>query len=134
MGHPAITIARPNLVVIEGGRPGHALSAWTPTREMLFLGGIMVVLQVCDGVLTAVGMNAFGLKAEGNLLLRMLMEQIGWLPALLAAKCAAISIVAALCLLSARVLWVSRALKIMIAVYFFAAIVPWSAIILLRVS
>ncbi|NLF25681.1 MAG: hypothetical protein GX589_08520 [Deltaproteobacteria bacterium] len=100
-----------------------------PTREVAVLGLVLCLLQVMDGILTAAGVNMFGVSAEGNVLLRYLMEQIGLIPALAAAKCAAIAATVTLCMLATQVSWISRALKGVIAIYLLAAIVPWTFIL-----
>ena len=45
--------------------------------EVQILGVILATLQVLDGTLTAIGIHIDGTSAEGNLLLRALMENIG---------------------------------------------------------
>ena len=114
--------------VVEGSYSSSRIAA--PTREVIILALVLTALQVCDGILTAIGINAFGISAEGNGLLRYLMELIGFVPALIVAKSAAIMIIGVLCSLSARVAWIRHAMKVVIGVYLIAAVVPWSMILL----
>jgi len=100
-----------------------------PPKEILVLGSILIVLQVIDGLLTAYGVKSLGIYAEGNPFIRSLMEQIGHVPALVIVKATAAFIIAHLCTLSHTVSWISGALKGMIGVYLFAAILPWTAIL-----
>lgn len=98
-------------------------------REVLIVGIVLALLQVADGVLTGIGMAHFGTSAEGNPLLRALMHQMGYIPALVAAKSISIMIVATLCLLAAKINWVVSAMKLVALVYIGAAVVPWSIIL-----
>lgn len=104
-----------------------SISTWS--TEVLILGLIMSTLQVLDGVLTAIGIGHFGTGAEGNALLRALMETVGAVPALVLVKGIAISIIFLLCSLASRVRWLPLAIKGMIGIYLFAAIIPWSYIL-----
>lgn len=104
-----------------------SISSWS--TEVFVLGLIMATLQVLDGVLTAIGIEHFGTGAEGNALLRELMELIGHVPTLIIVKGIAISIIFLLCSLASRVTWLPLAIKAMIGVYLFAAIIPWSYIL-----
>ena len=103
-----------------------------PSRQVLILGSLVAILQILDGILTGIGVSLMGISAEGNGLLRMLMEQIGTVPALLAAKLLAILVVATLCVLASEVRWVTRALQGVIVLYLVCAIIPWSTILLTR--
>ena len=104
-----------------------------PSREVMILGGFLCFLQILDGILTGLGMHHFGLDAEGNILLRFLMSQLGYIPALILAKSVAIAVVCILCSLSRRVDWLDSALRLLIVIYLSAAVIPWTAIMLLRV-
>ena len=97
--------------------------------EILLLGVILIVLQVLDGVLTGMGMRHFGIYAEGNLLLQQLMHAIGCVPALLLAKGVAIAVICTLCILSNRISWVGHAMKVVIGIYLFAAVIPWTLLL-----
>ena len=45
-----------------------------PSREIVMLAGVMALLQVLDGLLTAIGVTHLGTAAEGNILIRHLMQ------------------------------------------------------------
>lgn len=99
------------------------------SKEILILGAMLIVLQFLDGLLTAMGINVFGISAEGNPMIRYFMSQFGHIPALIIVKSLAIAIVCYLCSLSNQILWISGAMKGMICIYLCAAIIPWSAIL-----
>lgn len=120
---------QPNFTLIDGGQKTGVIAA-RPSREMIFLSAVLIFLQISDGVLTALGMTMFGTEAEGNLLLRTLMESWGYIPALVIAKSFAIVVIGMLCYLSTVVAWLPRAMRCVIAVYLLAAIIPWSYILL----
>ncbi|MDC0357345.1 DUF5658 family protein [Oligoflexia bacterium] len=109
------------------------LGVRTPAKEVIILGIVLAVLQILDGILTGIGIYHFGTSAEGNLVLKSLMDQIGYAPALILIKSLAILIVAALCYLSSIVAWLKSALKAVIFIYLGAAIIPWTAIIVTRI-
>lgn len=102
------------------------------SSDIVVLGLILAALQVLDGLLTAIGVSHLGTSAEGNMLIRHLMEAWGYGPALIAIKSLALMIVALLCFLATSVSWVRFAMKGVIALYLLAAIIPWSTIILTR--
>ena len=103
------------------------------SNEVIVLGSILAVLQILDGILTTLGVSHFGTDAEGNVILRSLMEIIGHVPALIVAKSLAIAVIATLCVLSKKITWVGRAFKFVIGIYLFAAIIPWTMILVTRV-
>jgi uncharacterized membrane protein len=94
---------------------------------------ILALLQVLDGVLTATGVSIFGTRAEGNLFLRQLMELFGSVPTLAVVKTMAILIVLALAQLQHQVSWVQSAVRGITLIYLFAAIFPWTWILLSHV-
>jgi len=104
--------------------------AGTPTKEILILSAILIFLQISDGILTALGIHIYGIGAEGNILLRVLMEKWGYLPVLVAAKSFAIIAIGLLYMLAMRVSWLSKAMKCVIVIYLAAAIIPWSLVLL----
>lgn len=97
------------------------------------LGTALILCQVLDGVLTGIGVFHFGPGIEANLLLRSAMESIGSLEALVVFKLSAIIIVISLCYLSGRVFWIRTAMKALIAVYVFGAILPWGVMLFNRI-
>lgn len=131
MSDLAVTLTRSFPVCAEWAPK--SLSIALPERHILTLGAILIVLQILDGVFTALGVSHFGINAEGNLFIRSLMEIWGPTTALLAVKGVAISVVCALCALAHKVLWIAAAMRGVIAVYMIAAIIPWSGILLTRI-
>ena len=103
------------------------------TREVLILGGILALLQVMDGVLTAIGVGHFGHASEANLAIRYLMDLWGHIPALVVVKGFAICVVGALIFLSRHVAWIPQAMKAVIALYMGAAIIPWTGVLVTKV-
>lgn len=106
------------------------LSSPLIAQDVFFLAIVLAVLQVLDGVLTGIGIMHWGVGAEGNLIVRTIMEQLGFVPALVLVKSAALVVIALLCYLSKNVLWIGTALKAVIAIYLCAAIIPWTSLIL----
>jgi hypothetical protein len=101
-----------------------------PSSRITLLMATLITLQVLDGALTFTGMHTFGLDAEGNPFLRTLMELLGLLPALLITKGVCIGIVIALYQQVTRISWLGHALGGIAAVYTFAAVIPWSYLLL----
>lgn len=98
---------------------------------IVVVGALLCLLQILDGVFTGIGMARFGTEAEGNALLRSLMELIGYVPALIIAKGAVVGVVIILCRLARSIKWLPWALQGVTAVYFFAAILPWTYLLML---
>ncbi|MCX6115167.1 MAG: DUF5658 family protein [Proteobacteria bacterium] len=118
--------ARPQLAVINGGL------ASSTQREIFLLGAILATLQILDGILTAIGMASFGTGMEGNVLLRTLMQTIGYLPALILVKGFSLGMVTMLCWQAHNVYWIKTALRGVIAIYIAFAVAPWSYILTLE--
>ena len=102
-------------------------------RQILALGFALIVLQILDGVFTAIGVAHFGAGIEGNILIRHLIGVIGYIPALVVVKSIGIAVVIALCMVGQSVRWLGLAMKSVIAIYLFAAIIPWSFILIKHV-
>ena len=100
--------------------------------EIYIVGIILITLQILDGLLTGIGVSKFGAYAEANILIRTLILQWGPIAALVIVKSLAIAIVLILCHLASKINWVTSALKGVIALYLCAAIIPWTAILILR--
>lgn len=100
-------------------------SGFSTSQEMLFLGVLMIVIQLVDGLLTGIGVYKFGIDIEGNTLVKSLMYQIGYLNALVFVKTLSISVVLILMSLSEKVLWIPKAMKATIGIYILFAILPW---------
>lgn len=84
-----------------------------------------LITQILDGVLTYIGVSAFGIHAEGNPILAYLMASYGEVVALAAAK-----IVAAMCGVALYVLAVDRLLAMLTLIYIGAALIPWTLVLL----
>ncbi len=105
----------------------------TPSKEMIILSSLIALLQVLDGVLTAIGISHFGTAAEANGLIRILMERFGYVPALITVKSFALVVIVALCYLSGSVPWLKKAMQGIAVIYLGAAIIPWSAVLISKV-
>jgi hypothetical protein len=97
--------------------------------DLMMLGIALMAVQVWDAWLTARGISHFGIAAEGNILLRFLMDQYGYINALILAKTAALCVIVGLVFLAQRIVWLPHALRAVVVVYIFAAIIPWSIIL-----
>jgi hypothetical protein len=80
--------------VLEGGK-GKART--TPDEGIVILGALLIAAQVLDGALTIGGVWTYGTGAEGNPMLRALMELIGLTPAVIVTKLACSALVVVLC-------------------------------------
>jgi hypothetical protein len=89
---------------------------------------VFLVAQVLDGTLTYLGVVTFGIAREGNPLLAALMETFGHGPALVAAK-----VVASVLGIALHVARVHLAVALLSAFYVMAAVLPWTALLLLHV-
>ena len=98
-------------------------------KEVIVFGFALALIQLTDGILTACGVTFFGTMSEGNPVVRNLMEVVGHIPALVLIKSLALIVIYYLCILSTQVYWIENALKWIIGLYLFTAIIPWSAII-----
>jgi hypothetical protein len=83
-----------------------------------------VLTQALDGLLTYIGVNTFGLRAEGNPVIAWLMDSFGNGAGLAAAKCAAICFGVALYLSN-----VPKAVAGLACFYLLVAICPWLALL-----
>ena len=99
------------------------LPVLTPTYQLALL---LIVLQISDAYLTAIGVSRFGFEAEGNPFLRPLMENFGHVPVLITVKTLAIACIVMLAEFATQVRWIPKALWAMSCFYFFVAIVPWT--------
>lgn len=99
------------------------------SNGIVILAAILIALQVLDGILTGFGMSLFGTAAEGNSLLRSLMDVIGYVPALIIAKSAAIAVICFICKVAKSYSWIKYALAGSVLIYVFAAIIPWFVIL-----
>jgi hypothetical protein len=81
---------------------------------------LFVVAQIWDGVFTYVAVGAYGLMAEGNLLLATWMGLVGTAPTLLGAK-----LLASVCGVLLYVRGVHRTLAVLTLLYMAGAVGPW---------
>jgi tRNA A-37 threonylcarbamoyl transferase component Bud32 len=96
-----------------------------PSRDFIFLGVFLASLQVFDGMLTSMGLTRFGTHAEGNPMMRFLIEHIGAHQALVTVKVMAVVLVAFLTVLAKRAKWIKDLIGVLSCIYLFAAVLPW---------
>jgi hypothetical protein len=109
--------------------PANRSEVSSVTKEIIVLGLVLAVLQVIDGVFTGIGVSHFGTEIEGNILIRSLMEQIGFVEALIVVKGFALVVIVAICSLAGKVKWLGFAMRGIAVIYIAAAVIPWSYII-----
>jgi hypothetical protein len=85
---------------------------------------VFVLAQALDGVLTYVGVSSVGHVTEGNPLVAGLVGALGLGPGLLSAKLWACGLGGLLHLSGTH-----RLVALLAAVYFLAAIIPWTAVL-----
>jgi hypothetical protein len=93
-----------------------------PTTRLIL--SIFLIAQACDGLFTYVAVQAFGLVAEGNMLLSTWMMLIGAGPAIFGAK-----VMAAGCGVLLYCLGIHRVLLGLTLFYGVAAIAPWLVVL-----
>lgn len=96
-----------------------------PSRDFIFFGVFLASLQFFDGVLTSMGMDKFGLHAEGNPFLRNIFYKFGHENTMLVVKSLAIIAVIFLTILAKRIKWIKDLIGALSFIYLFAAILPW---------
>ena len=96
----------------------HFIAAVAITSQLVL--AVFLVTQAYDGLFTYMAVNAYGVMAEGNLLLATWIDLIGAGPAILAAK-----LLAASCGVLLYCLGVRRALLGLTIFYALGAIGPW---------
>lgn len=100
--------------------------------QVVFIGILLCLLQVLDGVFTFIGVSRFGLEIEGNPLVRFLMESFGYATALAGIKGIATLIVLFLIYLAKEISWMNKALSAVSVVYVLTAILPWTYILFFK--
>jgi hypothetical protein len=95
------------------------------TKIIIFL----VMLQIADGVLTALGLLKAGSITGGNLLLQTMMSYVGVVPTLMFVKALAVIALGFLFVVARKFHWIELALKGLAVVYTTAAIIPWTIIL-----
>ncbi len=99
------------------------------SRKAFILGSILLVCQILDGILTYLGLALLGISMEANTFLRELMHAYGKAPALFATKFMAIALVVLLTMYAHRRRWIRPIIAILIGIYVFLAVLPWTYII-----
>ena len=103
-----------------------------PSREVIYFGIFLGSLQVLDGLLTSEGLKRFGIEAEGNPLLRGLMQHVTPDQALFLVKSFAVLVVIGLTLLAKRAKFVKDVIGVLSCIYLCTAIIPWLYILIAR--
>lgn len=85
---------------------------------------LFLLAQCFDGVLTYVGVTAFGIGIEGNPLIAALMTEFGSGPALMGAK--GVATILGICL---HLREVHVTIAVLTGFYVAVAIVPWTALL-----
>jgi len=116
----------PELQVILGGGSDSLLHS---TSNVVWIGSLIIFLQLLDGALTAIGISVYGIYAEGNPILRSLMSLIGFIPAIVLTKAICVGFTVYLCSQAKGMHWVSLALRCVAILYAFIAIIPWTLIL-----
>ena len=104
------------------GSTGFAVGGGVLTPHLVL--AIFLVAQAYDGLFTYVVVDAYGVIAEGNLLLATWIDLVGAGPAILGAK-----LMAAACGVLLHCLGVQRALLGLTVFYAVAAIAPWLVVL-----
>lgn len=99
------------------------------SRKAFILGAALAVCQVCDGLLTYLGLRLLGIHMEGNGMLRELMHAYGMVPALFAAKLFALLLAGILMFHAHRRRWIRPIIFGLVIIYLVLAVVPWLFII-----
>jgi hypothetical protein len=86
---------------------------------------LFLAAQACDGLFTYAAVSAYGLAAEGNLLLATWMALVGPAPALVGAKA-----LAGACGVLLYLKGVHRTLAVLTALYAVGAVGPWIVVLL----
>jgi hypothetical protein len=87
---------------------------------------LFLTAQACDGIFTYMAVHAYGLTAEGNVLLSTWMVLVGPTPALLGAK-----LLATGCGILLYLRGIHRTLALLTLVYAVGAVGPWMLVFLL---
>ncbi len=94
------------------------------------LGWCLIAFQVLDGLLTYHGLYLFGHDAEGNPLIRMMMNSFGVVIGLGFSKLFTISVIMVILVAGYKLSWLSSALRTLLGYYFIFALLPWSFLIM----
>lgn len=103
-------------------------------KEIAFIGSLLILIQLLDAVFTGFGVSIYGTVAEGNPVIRHLMENIGIIQALIVVKLVAIVIILSLCSLASQITWVLSAMRAVAVLYIGGALIPWAAILFRHIA
>ena len=92
---------------------------------------LLIVFQIIDALLTLKGLSVFGTHAEGNPILRIIIDMTSPVVGLASVKAAAIVVLFCLFNLLRKhpISWVPGAIWGINAVYLFGAIIPWTLLL-----
>lgn len=111
-------------------RPGlNSIASSEQSRSALLLGLSLIILQILDGLFTAIGVNRYGVAVEGNPIIRTLMDQFGAFPALAIIKIVAVLLVIFVTLQATKISWVRNVLGAASFTYLVAAVLPWGILL-----
>jgi hypothetical protein len=99
------------------------------SKRALQLGGLLVGLQILDGVLTYIGVTLYGNMMEGNYFLHVLMESYGAKPVLFFSKLLVVGVIFVLTGLAHKRKWIRPFILLLCVVYLMCAVIPWVFII-----
>lgn len=99
------------------------------SRKAFILGSALALCQICDGILTYLGLRLLGVSMEGNGFLRELMHAYGMLPALFAAKLFALIFAGVLMFHAHKRKWIRPIIFGLVVIYLALAVFPWVFII-----
>ncbi len=107
-----------------------SLGARSISRKVLILGSLLILCHIADGILTAIGMETFGLHMEGNPILRGFMHTFGTTVSLFAFKTISIIFSFFFMIFSHQRRWARPFLVLSIAFYLAMALGPWVGLLL----
>lgn len=102
-----------------------------PSRDIYYFGLFLISLQVMDGFLTSQGMLRYGTFAEGNPILRQLMETFSPTQTLFFVKAFAIMAVVLITIIAQRSRMVRDMIGLLSCIYLCVAILPWAYLLFL---
>jgi uncharacterized membrane protein len=105
-----------------------SFGSFSVSRKAFLLGSVLIVCQILDGILTYIGLSGAG-HAEGNSLLRFLMQVYGVAPTLFFVKSFAVLLVVLLTWHAHKRKWIRPIIFGLVIVYCTLAIAPWLTIV-----
>lgn len=104
-------------------------------KKNYILASILSVFQILDGTFTHMGVSRYGVEAEGNPIIKYLIEKFGATNSLFVVKFLCVVMIIFLCkkyVNSIEQVWLFRSLSILVFLYATLAIIPWSYILLIH--